>query len=426
MEEIVVALDAPRKRAPKKRSALLVFSLCFLAPLIVVTWASLSSLPHAQMVRIALFSSAIGFGCFFVIYRRFEKRMQKTVELLVKKKGEELGMHSKNESEQKSREHKEEMGRQAVRLQEERHHFEHQIDLLQSLNAKSKERVEELSVELENKLEEARLSYLEFDDLRQESERIKEEKAAQEEQMQEELKHKEALLSDYHHTITEQRMVIEKKQRYIGKLESKVHDLMYEIKSLLQLEESPAVSLPVLLEAPALLETSTALPFPSQPTSYDLSLVLQNYVEMAERFTGAAHLGYRDGKSPRFLDPSLDSYAIDLRHLFDFLQSESVGIVFVYALSAGKMLFVNNLAKTLLGFSPDKVAQEFASLILEGGDTFKQTLFSLPARQEGETRLVLRHKQGEVVPFQCLLRIVTKGPFSHHAIGLLTKEEKSF
>lgn len=52
-----------------------------------------------------------------------------------------------------------------------------------------------------------------------------------------EVEHKDQLLKEYQQTIAEQRSVIEKKQQHILKLENKVQDLNYEVKTLLQLGE---------------------------------------------------------------------------------------------------------------------------------------------------------------------------------------------
>lgn len=118
--------------------------------------------------------------------------------------------------------------------------YEHQIEILERSSAQAKEKIEELNCEMDRKLAEVRSTYLEYDDISKEYNRLQEELKALQIETQEQLRNKEALLGDYQHTIAEQRNIIEKKQRYIFKLEEKVRDLMYEIRSLLQLEEVPA------------------------------------------------------------------------------------------------------------------------------------------------------------------------------------------
>lgn len=284
-------------------------------------------------------------------------------------------------------------------LAEVKRSYEHQIDLLHSSMGKSKQEVHQLNLEMDRKLEEMRAAYLEFEDLRVEYGRLKEEHFNLLKEATEELSKKDSLINEYQRTISEQRMIIEKKQRYIAKLEGKVRDLMYEIRSLLQLEEPPRH-----------LEED----LPTQPL-YDLSFQLHQLIEKAESLTGMDHLSV--GKSPRFL--SSESYAIDQRPLFDRFGDEASGIIFIYSSVDERFLFVNNHVKTVLGWSPEKFGKEFHRLVLSGFAEWKSALSKLPLARESELPLVIEDRMGKQRTFHCSMGMISKGPFGNHVIGLL-------
>ncbi len=309
--------------------------------------------------------------------------------------------------------------------------YEHQIDLLLSSSAKSKATVEEMMHELKEKVDQEHKLNLALEETEKQFRRLQEETELLEGQFQETLRQKESLLSEYQKTMSEQRMVIEKKQRYIGKLEAKVRDLMYEIRSLLQLEEPPASPLLTspLIEVMDGGNEKRSAPFlsPSQEvSSYDLSLQLQRYLQLAQNFTGADHFGTGSGKSARYLDLSFESYAIDLRRLFDRLRDETTGIIFVYSQTEGRFLFINNLVKNYLGWSADKFMKDFPQLIEAGYPDWSQALARLPASRESQLRLVLRSKSGEEILFQCFMGIVSQGPFLNHVIGILSPSSSTY
>ena len=358
-------------------------------------------------------AGAIGSTAVFFLLRLLERRMRQTVGRLVQARIERMQGGAQQQEVCALRQRIEEMGRG----------YEHQIDLLHAAVFKSKEEAEEILRELSKK--EAELSLIS-----QEYNKLKEEQVGSRESLFEEIKRKDLHITDYQHTITEQRVIIEKKQRYITKLESKVRDLMYEIRSLLQLEEAPPplpfTSAPFVEMQEKALRIETpyiAAPVMGAVPTYDLSVQLQRYVEAAEHFTGADHLAYVGGKAPRFLDISRDSYAIDLRRLFDLFREEATGILFLYSLGEEKFLFVGNLVKTLLGWSPEKFMKDFPQLLTHGYTEWRQGLTKLPSLRETKLQIALRNKSGDELLFQCFLGLIAKGPFSHHVIGILSPLE---
>jgi hypothetical protein len=296
--------------------------------------------------------------------------------------------------------------------------YEHQIDLLQSSAAKSKQEVLELNIEMDQKLEEIRHAYLEFEDLRKEYARLDEEfRLYQTEELKKE-QHQEVVIKDYQKTIQEQRTILKKKQSYIEQLEEKVKELRYEIRSLLQIGESTSSSL-----------SSMEISDPKEMTAYylgkgnqnyfDIESQLDHYVEVAESFTGAEHLGYLTGTGPRFLDGT-QSYTIDLRRLFDCYREETGIVLIVLSLIEKKILFTNPYVKSVLGWGSERFSQEFPQLLsVEGNKLWDEALKTVIEKGGVKTAFNLSHKDGRELSMTCGIKKIGKGPFQNQAVGVL-------
>lgn len=375
-----------------RRRTYLLLLLCFLFPVFLTTSCALS---HKDVFMIAALSSILcGIGGYYIL-NLWEQRLKVAVAKLVEDKCENMHVMPSDQIKRVQRE-----------FERARLGYEHQIDLLNSSVQKSKEQVNELNLEMDKKLEQMRVAYLEFEDLRKEYTRLQEEYERYQAEVQGQLKHKESLLTDYQQTICEQRKIIEKKQHYIEKLEGKVRDLMYEIRSLLRIEDPLLEPIPVEKD-----EEPLAQPMGQQP--YDHSVQLGRYLEMAEKFMGADHLG------GRFLDSSANRYAIDLRPLYDRLRDESHGVVFVYSQFESKFLFVNKMIKNLLGLSGEKFMKEFPNLVVEGQKQWDQALLEVAKGGKKQLSLVLKTKQGDARCFECYMGVITKGPFVNYVIGMM-------
>ncbi|MCH9608460.1 MAG: hypothetical protein S4CHLAM45_10360 [Chlamydiales bacterium] len=367
---------------------------CFAFPIFVTAFFGVRQVDGQTVFLSALLSGVLGGVVGWTLLQQWEKRMKRAVQRLAEERCDQLNVLPSDQLEGYKKEfHK-------ARLS-----YEYQIDLLHSSVEKSKEQVNELNLEMDNKLEEMRLAYLEFEDLRQEYTRLEEEYGRYKGEVVGQLKHKDSLLADYQHTITEQRAIIEKKQLYITKLEGKVRDLMYEIRSLLQIED------PLLEQIPIAKEEE---PVPTSGKKvYDHAMQLSRYLDMAEEFTGADHLG------GRFLDSSANQYAIDLRPLFDRLCEETGGILFVYSQFENKFLFANKMVKTLLGWSSEKFMKDFHSIVEIDASQWQCAISELADQRVKKIRLISQVKGGGERPLDCNMGVITKGPFANYIIGIM-------
>lgn len=247
---------------------------------------------------------------------------------------------------------------------------------------------------------------------------------------QEQLEHKGTLLADYQQTMAEQKAVIEKKQHQIAQLESKVRDLTYEIKTLLQLAELGNQPLDAEIRQSFLLSDSAPPPsyyletdqedLPSIPESQvrtfeEAASQLKRCVDIAQKMTGA---GYFSGSS-RLRDIHEDHYAIDLRRLFDSLRSEKGGALLFYSQKENRLLFVNALIRNLVGWSPDKFVQSFPEIVQQGMEEWNKALALLLSQPEVKISFIIKSKTGSDVLVNGVLGVIPTGLFKHHVMGVL-------
>ena len=104
--------------------------------------------------------------------------------------------------------------------------------------------------QLEGKNEELNCLQHEYQILQSKQEALISEQAEYKKSALDELETQKKLLEDSQKTIAEQREGIDKKLQQIAQLESKVSDLTYEIKTLIQLAEIENQSMPIYTTLP--------------------------------------------------------------------------------------------------------------------------------------------------------------------------------
>jgi hypothetical protein len=267
------------------------------------------------------------------------------------------------------------------------------------------------------------------------AEQLKADLQALEELKEDELRRLQILLSDHTQTISQQRSVIEGKQDYILKLENKVRDQAYEIKTLLRLDPQEGgdaavqthTAHPVLQvfedaeqevpelephEDPTLLSAADS----AVQTPYDAAIQLQRCLDIASKMSGAGHLtsrGRRDALLPT------DSFAIDMRRLWESYKGESSCTIFVYSPSEEKLLFCNEQVKALLGWGPDTFVKKFDALVDEGWAEWKHALADLKVDTPTQCRLLLKTESRGNLLVQCHLGLIPTGAFAGNIVGIV-------
>jgi PAS domain-containing protein len=265
-------------------------------------------------------------------------------------------------------------------------------------------------------------------------------------ELEKQISQQENQLREFQQAFQEQKGLLQKKQERISFLENKIRDLTYEIRTLLQLEEitpsphprevanqrhshaptaHPKNAIPSNTSSSDVEERLFPKPtFPSSPvveqqevrTQYDAYVLLQKCLHVAQNLTGALHLG---GNSSRFRDLSLDSYAIDLRRLFDSFRNETASVIILYSQTERRLLFANDLVRSYLGWSPERFVKDFGQIVQGGKPEWEAATATLTANREAHLRLVMRSKNGQDMLIHSCIGIVPSGAFQGLIIGIL-------
>ncbi len=256
---------------------------------------------------------------------------------------------------------------------------------------------------------------------------------------EEQLKQKQLQINNLQQMIDDQRTEMEKRQDQIQLLDTKIYDLSYEIRTLLHLNDSEkdevtvekSSGIPirqVIHEFNSEMENSSSMAVmaeeatenetANQPikTAIEATALLKKCINNAQKLTGA---NFNSPEALRYREFSSTHYNIDQKRLFECLRSESNGLVIVYSPKDNKVLFANNMAKTLLGWSPEKFSSDFFNVIQEGMTYWKKALSLLSPTTDSQARLLAKTKQGHETLLNCHLGVIQSGLFRGYVIGVL-------
>ena len=316
-----------------------------------------------------------------------------------------------------------------------------EFNLLETTIKTNQERIEQLTQALERHVREMEKQNEDNKELELKALQISQDFADYKLFSEEQLKQKNIQLSAFQQMMEDQRTEMEKRQEQIYQLDTKVHDLSYEIKTLLHLNEAE----PAQFKYSAMPKESeyAVQPLPrgeasenaehvsasSQTTSHELlafekpiktpieaTALLRKCINMAQKLTGAH---YHANETSRYREFSPSFYGIDQRRLFDNLRGELGALIIVYSQKENKLLFANNESKALLGWSPEKFVADFSSIVHEGINDWKKALSMLANATDSQARLLAKSKQGQEIILNCQLGIIPTGLFRNYVIGIL-------
>jgi hypothetical protein len=237
---------------------------------------------------------------------------------------------------------------------------------------------------------------------------------------EEQIKQKNIQLSAMQINFEEQQNEIKHQQDHMEQLHGKVKDLSYEIKTLLSVgseKENPLSYKELPTEEP--LQAHTRIPLNLETrvqNKNDAIILLKKCINITQKITGAYYYG---NELSRYREFSYSHSAIDLRRLFDSLRMENEAVVVVYSPKEHKLLFANQQIKSALGWSPDKFAQDFLTLMPEHAFEWKNAVNSLSNKSETYLRVILKSKTGQDTLVQCHLGVIPTGLFRQFVIGVL-------
>lgn len=311
------------------------------------------------------------------------------------------------------------------------------LNLLQTALKESQELQEQLSKDLELKKQELQEREEETQELRLKAQQAAQDFADYKLFSEEQLKQKQLQFNSLQQMTEDQRSEMEKRQEQIHQLDTKVHDLSYEIKTLLYLHEeetappksnvkkddmtplfastltdlSPQIS--VQLEEPIQMENE-ATEIPIQ-TSLEALKLLKKCVQTAEKLTGA---NYHNTESSRYRELSPSYYALDQRRLFDCIRHDPSALMMVYSQKEQKVLFVNTKVRTLLGWTQEKFIADFSVIMQEGLLEWKKAISLLSAIPESQARLIAKTKNGQEIFLDGYVGVIPTGLFRQYVLGV--------
>lgn len=233
-------------------------------------------------------------------------------------------------------------------------------------------------------------------------------------QIQEELATKQ---DDKFRKIEDLELAGRQKQETIQQLENQIHDLRYEIKTLLSLTEVNYASAKKSLEPipssdlPLEEELFEDPPFEGPVTSEkEAELLLKRCVHIAEKMKA----GYR---ASTLRSISSDPYAFDLRRLSDALHLEEGALISVYSPKDERILFANKETKNLLGWSPENFIQDFSEIA--DFSTWKNHTEELLTKKEVHFSLKFQTKSDEPKELRVLLGAIPSGIFRSLILAII-------
>lgn len=256
---------------------------------------------------------------------------------------------------------------------------------------------------------------------------------------EEQLKQKQMQLTALQQFVEDQRAEMDKRQEQIHQLDTKVHDLSYEIKTLLYLNDDEEISTKpssikedltshlsdrLVDESKSLMGAIGEKGLDSDNASSENPVrngaeavnLLKKCINIAQKLTGA---NYYSADSSRYREFSTSYLAIDQRRLFDSLRSETGALIVVYSQKESKVLFINNESKNLLGMNLEKFVSDFSLLIQDGTLEWKKGLLNPQMTHDSQARLLIKTKQGQEVLLNCHLGAIPTGLFRNYIIGVL-------
>ncbi|WP_100934395.1 hypothetical protein [Candidatus Chlamydia corallus] len=370
--------------------------VALLLPLVCYPFLSINQKIYGYFV----FTTISSLGWFLALRRRENQLKTAAVQLLQTKIRK---LTENNEGLRQIRASLEERQQESAQLQIQSQKLKNNLFHLQGLFMKTKGENQKLETLLAHRTEENRCLKMQVDSLIQECSEKTEDVQALNRELAETLAYQQALNDEYQATFAEQRNMLDKRQVYIGKLENKVQDLMYEIRNLLQLESDMAENI--------LSQESSAV---TGDISLQLSSELKKIAFKAENIEAASSL-----TASRYLhtDTSLHNYSLECRQLFDSLREENLGMLFVYARQSQRAVFANALFKMWTGYCVEDFLKFGSDIVISGGKQWMEDLHS--SREECSGRLVIKTRSHGHLPFRYCLMALNKGPLCYHVLGVL-------
>ena len=236
----------------------------------------------------------------------------------------------------------------------------------------------------------------------------------------------EGVVAEHERQIAHQQGLIEQYQREIQQFKSRNEDLNYELKTVLELkdleEEAESgveeyYSYDEVPDEDVVLESGKVESIwqPAVIDSESAQTELQRCIGIAEDISEGSRLG--NGGSG-VITMFMDSYAIDMRRLFEQYRNVDDNVIFFYSPQEDRLVFINRQVRDLVGFTPERFINDFYRLV-QNVDDWKVGLQQLEYNQITTIRLLVKDKSGGGLWVDCHLGRIPVGIFSNNVVGVL-------
>lgn len=201
------------------------------------------------------------------------------------------------------------------------------------------------------------------------------------------------------------------KQQMVEQLETQIHDLRYEIKTLLQLTEVDYSKF--VMEQPSKSVDPAPLPAKMQGNvkrEEEARILLRRCLDIAQKMSFPTR--------PSMQSAGVEVSALDLRRLTDALKEETGALVLFYNPKERKVLYASREAKPLLGYAPETLAHQFLEIAEEGISFWDAAVSQLATKPQSTLVLGMKTKAGDELAFNVLLGSVPLGGFKGYAVAV--------
>lgn len=264
--------------------------------------------------------------------------------------------------------------------------------------------------------ERLKLQALEFEGSNQDLEKIQIENRELREKLQEmtdsTLQHSE----EAQHKIQSLELELHQSKQHSTQLENQIHDLRYEIKTLLNLTEvgysHPEPSKKEEAALPEPFKEYVITPQP-QASGGNTRALLTRCLDIAQKITAGYHTSSLRGLT-------LDPYAFDLRRLADALRYESSALILLYSPKEERLLFANGETKELFGVSPEEFLHDFSDYAGADFAKWKNAVVQLLTKVDVTVALEFKNRFHEPVPLNAHMATIPTGAFRSSVMVVLT------
>ena len=232
-----------------------------------------------------------------------------------------------------------------------------------------------------------------------------------EEKYSSQLSKRDSMISQREAKINEQKDEIIKNNKKISFLESRINDLSYELKTILELKDVENSINRTQWKPLKNIPSSETLNY----STYNAKQELKKCINIAEDIKGA---NYLNNKNTNSVAMQFSNSIYDIRSLNEYYRNINTCIV-IYSPKEDKLLFANRHVSELTGWPTERFLNDFYKLIQTNITDWRECIQSIKQNHYESIRLNIKSKTGKSSIIDCHLGLISKGAFENNIVGVL-------